>query len=285
MQRCLAPLLHRIERVGRAAWAHDACRAKGNRQEGEVYSEVDEAALRHPFSSSPVLSRLMTTEEALRRISSVYRPDTYAYGLFSARVLLHEARDRGLLDPGIDAGRFFVHPVTLIRHPEMFSQFFGADRSPFFSEMLQQLLAAHDAADSPVVRMCALQGVDTAGWVPFLRGLCLCVIVGDPILSEAGFVIEDLLLGGIPHDSLSIPGEYSERGVSVADMLLEAATELGSLRLSELSLSVYRQFIAETPYAVSKRLAVCVTQSERRHLDWNLRCLSRKQRGRLRLAR
>ncbi|ESL11869.1 hypothetical protein TRSC58_00372 [Trypanosoma rangeli SC58] len=284
MQRCCGSLLHRIERVGRVAWALEASLAKEAWHEGDSFSEVDTTALRFPFSTSSVSSRLMPTEEALRRISSFYRPDTYAYGLLSGHVLLHEARDRGFLEPNVDASGFFVHPATLIRHPEMFSQFFGVERSPFFSGMLQQLLVTHDAEKSPVMRECRLQGVDPAAWVPFLRGLCLCVIVGDPILSEVGFVIEDLLLGGALHNSLSVPGEYSERGISIAAMLLEAAAELGSVRLSELSLYVYRQFLTETSYAVSKRLVVCITQTERRQLDWNVRCLSRKQRGRAHVA-
>ncbi|RNF00701.1 hypothetical protein TraAM80_07433 [Trypanosoma rangeli] len=284
MHRC-GSLLHRIEKVGRAAWVHGASLAKETRHEGDSFSEVDTTALCFPFSSSSVSSRLMTTEEALRRISSFYRPDTYAYSLLSTHLLFHEARDRGFLELNVDARGFFVHPATLIRHPEMFSHFFGVERSPFFSEMLQQLLATHDAEKSPVVQECHSQGVDPAAWVPFLRGLCLCVIVGDPILSEVGFVIEDLLLRGALHKSLSIPGEHNERGISIAGMLLEAAVELGSVRLSELSLCVYRQFLAETSYAVSKRLAVCFTQNERRQLDWDVRCLSRKQRGCSRVAR
>ncbi|EAN94716.1 hypothetical protein, conserved [Trypanosoma cruzi] len=285
MQACRQFLRHRIKRGGHTAWVCEVSLAEMSKQGEGIFSEGDTTALRPPFSSAPVARRLTTTEEAVRRISLFYSPHTYAYGLLSALVLFDEAKRRGLLDPKVDAGKFFVHPMALVRHPEMFSQFFGPERSQFFSAMLQQLLAVHDAEYSSVVRVCRSQGVDATRWIPFLRGLCLCVIAGDPILSEASFVIEDLILNGVLHDGLSVPGDYNDRGVSVADMLMEAAVELGSARLSELSLSVYRQFLPETPYAVSKRLALCITRGERRHLDWNLRCLPRKPRGRSRLKR
>lgn len=277
MRRCCLFFCRSARKDGCSGWFNDMVRREEVRLQ-DTFFECDAVALRPPFSSSAtvLLPRISTTEAAVRRISSFYRPDIYSYSFFSGAVLFSEALRLGLVDTRVDATKFFVHPAAVIRRPEMFLHFFGTDRSRVFSELLERLLAAHDVERSPVVRMCLSQGVDAAKWVPFLRGLCLCVTAGDPIVSEVTFVLEDILLGGVASDVLSVSGDYNSRGVAVADMLMEAAVEFGVVSVSELSLSVYRQFVLsqQTPYAVGKRLAVCITQSERRWLDWNLRCFS-----------
>ncbi|KEG08549.1 hypothetical protein DQ04_06931010 [Trypanosoma grayi] len=282
MKRCHPSHRHIVARCGAAACVDLADAAKAAAAE-EGNSDDAAVTLHTPFAD---VSRLHVgaPEEAVRRISLFYRPEVHAYGLLSAAVILDEAYRRGILERRVDPAKFLVHPMALIRNPSMFSQFFGADRAPLFSDLLCDLLAQHDAAQSPLVLACRSQSVNAGRWIPFLRGLSLCVAASDPVASQATTVIEDLLLGGGggggTHNSLAVPGDYHDRGVSVADMLMEAAVEFGLISLSLLSLSVYRQFLPETPYAVSKRFALCTTRSERRQLDWNVRCLAARRRRR-----
>ncbi|KAH9600584.1 hypothetical protein LSM04_002262 [Trypanosoma melophagium] len=269
MKRCYL-YLFRTVRSDKYAWLDSSNQTR--EMQADAISNSDTLILRAPFFFTDQ-QRISTTEESLHRISMFYRPDIYAYSIFGARTILAEAHKRGILDPTVNPGRFFVHPVALIRNLSMFSQFFGINRSPPFSELLSELLAAHDAHHSVLVRVCHSNGVDTAKWIPFLRGLCLCIAAGDPLISEVTYVVEDLLLGSVAHNVLTIPGEYHERGIFLAEVLLEAGVEFGSMSVIQLSLGIHQQFFTETPYAVSKRVAICFTKSERRFLDWNLRCL------------
>ncbi|ORC88039.1 uncharacterized protein TM35_000192830 [Trypanosoma theileri] len=272
MKRC-SLYFFRTDRGKKSEWLDSSLRT--TQMQTEAIPDSGTLMLRAPFFYTDQ-QRICTTQELLHQISMFYCPDIYAYSILSARTILSEAHKRGILETTVNPGKFFVHPAALIRNPSMFSHFFGISRSPHFSELLSGLLASHDAHHSVLVRVCHSSGVDTTKWIAFLRGLCLCIAVGDPLISQVTYVMEDLLLGSGAHDVLTIPGEYHERGIFLAELLLEAGVEFGLISVLQLSLSIHQQFFTETPYAVSKRVAVCFTRSERRFLDWNLRCLNGK---------
>ncbi|KAG8344015.1 hypothetical protein TRVL_05151 [Trypanosoma vivax] len=216
--------------------------------------------------------RLCSSKEAMKRISASYVPHVYAYGLLEGSEIIESAVERNIVDPSINSKRFMVHPRALICHPSKFSTYFGPSRSPAFIELLEELLTQYDMTKDSVVKKCCSLGADIEKWVPFLRGLCLCVVAGDPIASQAGFVIEDSLHRNTKEVLLPISGDYNQRGILTADMLMAASVEFCLLSVAIQSVSLYLQFVPEIPLFVSKRIALCFTRSERQSLEWSFRC-------------
>nr|CCC95769.1 unnamed protein product [Trypanosoma congolense IL3000] len=260
------------------------CRVFGRKTQGTAKENViqwmfnsdepfthDNTFLMHsPFSFGTAPPCGYASQDVARSISLQYQKHVYAYALFSGDAIFERARTRCIVDDNIDPSRFFVHPLVLARHPERIPSFFGAERSPFLIEILTDLIRAHDE-EAPLVHKCRLLGMDQAKWVSFLRGLCLCVAQRLPVVSQAVFVIEDCIIGSCGSDFLPLAGDYNARGVAVAEAIMEAAVEFGSIPLADLSLCLYRQFLTETPIDVMKRLSICTTRSERRSLEWGLR--------------
>ncbi|CBH18226.1 hypothetical protein, conserved [Trypanosoma brucei gambiense DAL972] len=272
LMKVCRPFCQFTQKCSRRSWVERTFGAE--RKEASSASEDNDLWSMHlPFSSGTAPPCGYSTTEAVRLISLPYHPHVYAYCLFESRLIFERAVLHGAIAPNVKPSQFFVHPISVIRHPEKFKLFFGEERSDVLLRLLVDLLGEYDGDDRSVVQKCRAKGVSNENWVPFLRGLGLCLAMGDIASSQATFVMEDCITGGGADCGLSLPGSYEKRGSVAAELLMEASVELGSLTLANLSLSLYRQFLPEVPLTASKKVTICTTRCERRFLEWNQRCL------------
>lgn len=200
-----------------------------------------------------------------------FDPFVFSYCMFDFPTILHHAgelSEHELLDY---PGSMLMSPRSLFLQPTAHLRF-GSERQQRMAVVLQSLLDRHDESERSPVPCARALGVQCPLFVPFLRGVCLCVETQHPFAPQAAYVFEELLASGFVSSTLYLDGTYVDRNRTLAQIVQLAAREFGSesALFTGLLLDEEHASPPET-IAVGRLVAQTLAAADRRRLDWALK--------------
>lgn len=211
----------------------------------------------------PEGARLVSEVQLTTSFINFYDPFVYAYCSFDVPSITTMAAAMDITATDLCT----VSVYQAIHRTSSLSTVMGSERLEALTRVLSALSAERDANSFSL----QLNYPFHSFLFPLLRGICVCASVDDPLSAQAGFVLSALLAGDHLGSNLHIEGDYEERGLTLARMLLCTAREFGSVPVLLASLTLHQQHGLAVDYTVSKQIAFTLTAAERRRLDWRLK--------------